>query len=69
MLSDAGERQALVQAQREIRAQFGGRKLDHRWQDDRVTLVWQSDAGERLVIAVDPNSGRWQVMRRARSRR
>lgn len=65
----AEERQGIVQAQSDIRSSHGGHKLSQNWQGDKLLLVWQDRAGARLLIRVDPSSGRWQVLRREDPRR
>lgn len=69
--SDAGmnERMHIVQAQQALQQQYGGHKLSQTWRQDALLIVWQSARGERLLVRVDPTTGRYRVLRDESSRR
>ncbi|MEN8719016.1 MAG: hypothetical protein ABF296_01990 [Oceanococcaceae bacterium] len=69
--SDAGasERTHIVQAQQSLRQHYGGHKLSQTWRNGALLVVWQSAQGERLLVRVDPSTGRYRVLRDESSRR
>lgn len=61
--SGSHERTNIVDAQRDISRQFGGRKLNQMWRGDDLLIVWQTDGGRRLLVEVDPHQGGWKILR------